>query len=402
MIPRLKPDLKLCELLASINFLKKNAVFNFEDAFKKEMGSSFIQSFAHGRSAIFSILKGLNLEGKEVICPSYTCVVVPNAIVTAGCIPVFVDSKFDDFNMDLDLVEQAITSNTAVIIATSIFGHPVDLDKLAVIKKNYPHIIIIQDCAHSFTVEYRGKSVHQFGDFAIFALNISKIITSIFGGVLITNNQYFYKKIHNYYNSVSIKPNTIKQIKLIAYLFSVFFAFMPSIYRVINILERKGFLNRYVKYYDSNLIDMPKDFLDGFSPVQARVGLVQLKKLKNIIKHRKGIANIYYENLKEIDQIRLPLHLEGSSFSHYVILTNSAKSLLEFMYDNGVQLGELIDYHIPEMSVYQSYRFISNNIALNFPNQVLNLPVHMGIKEKDAKRISHLIKFFFNSRFAQN
>jgi dTDP-4-amino-4,6-dideoxygalactose transaminase len=392
MIPRLKPDLGLAELFASLNFFKKNVISDFENSFRIKLNSKHVLTFAYGRSAIFSILKGLELENGEVICPSYTCVVVPNAIVTAGCIPVFVDSCQQDFNMDLDLLEKAITSKTVAIIATSIFGHPVDLKKLALIKDKYPHILIIQDCAHSFMVYDDGKPVHQFGDFSIFAMNISKIITSIFGGALVINNDLFYKKITNFYHMNVKKPSFKKNIRRFFYLCSIFFAFNSIIYTWTNFLERKGFLDRFVKYFDPNLIDMPKDYLDCLTEVEARVGLIQLKKLDNLIAHRNKIAEIYNRELKDVNFIRLPPSKKGASYSHYVILTEHAKNIRAFLHSKGVQVGELIDYHIPELPVYNHYKFITNNVANQFPGNVINLPVHYGVKENDAIRISRLLK----------
>ena len=66
----------------------------------------------------------------EIILPAYTCVVVANAIVHSGNIPRFVDISLDDYNMNLDLLEQNITEKTGAIIATHLFGYPLNVDLL--------------------------------------------------------------------------------------------------------------------------------------------------------------------------------------------------------------------------------------------------------------------------------
>ena len=161
MIPRLKPAIGWGELKAAFSISRTSDVPRFEKAFSELAGQKHAIAFPYGRTALVGILRALKLSEAEILCPSYTCVVVQHAIVTSGNIPVFIDSDPIDFNMNLDLVDQAITKNTKAIVVTSLFGYPVKLDLIDRIRKRHPDLIIIQDCAHSFFCEENARPVHR-------------------------------------------------------------------------------------------------------------------------------------------------------------------------------------------------------------------------------------------------
>ena len=120
--------------------------------------------------------------------PAYTCSVVAHAVVASGNRPRFVDIALPDYNMDLDCVEAALSERTGAVIATHLFGYPLDVSRLQEIvsaaeARFGTRIAIIQDCAHSFEARFDGRSVSRAGDVAFYGLNISKIMTSIFGGM---------------------------------------------------------------------------------------------------------------------------------------------------------------------------------------------------------------------------
>ena len=147
MTPRLKPKLGSAEFRVALQLGDENDTLRFEKAFARLMGQKYALAFPYGRTGLICLLRALGLKNQEIICPAYTCVVVPHAIVYSGNRPVFVDCGYDSFNMDLDLAEHAITEKTGAIIATSLFGYPVDIDRLESIRRRYPLIHIIQDCA---------------------------------------------------------------------------------------------------------------------------------------------------------------------------------------------------------------------------------------------------------------
>ena len=199
MIPRLKPFVGSEEFL-SLFKTQKNAIEKFEKAFAAEFSTRHALAFPYGRSALWAFFKAMGIQGAEVVQPAYTCSVVGHATVLSNNIPVFVDITLNDYNMDLDLFRKSITAKTRVVLPTHLFGYPMNVDSVNQIVREAEsrfgqRIYIIQDCAHSFEAEWQGRSVINTGDGALFGLNISKQITSIFGGMFTTNDDEIAKKL---------------------------------------------------------------------------------------------------------------------------------------------------------------------------------------------------------------
>ena len=114
LIPRLKPYYTLSDWVASISIFQKNPIETYEKVFSKKFENKYGVMFQHGRTGLYALLKIWGLENDEVICPAYTCVVVPNAIVLSDNIPVFVDSDKESFNMDLNIGVGKYSITTAI------------------------------------------------------------------------------------------------------------------------------------------------------------------------------------------------------------------------------------------------------------------------------------------------
>ena len=247
--------------------------------------------FSHGRVALYSLFKLWGLNNDEILCPAYTCVVVPNAIVLSGNIPVFIDCEKNSWNMSYEEIEKNITNKTRAIVVTHLFGYPMDVHKIEKIVseaeiKYKKKIYVIQDCAHSFGCEWNGQLVTKFGDASFFGLNISKIITSVFGGIVITDDEKLYKGLIEF-REKNFKKGSLKNIKRLLYFLTTCIVFNQYVYGIINWLENKGFLDSYVKYYDENIIDFPKDWKELPCQIEAIIGLSQLKKYDYIIIKKK-------------------------------------------------------------------------------------------------------------------
>ena len=394
MISRFRPSFGWEEMRAALTMPRSDDVARFETGFSQKMGQKYAVAFPYGRTGLILLLEALGLEGKEIICPAYTCVVVPHAIVFSGNRPVFVDSQDSDFNMNLDEVMSVITENTGAIIATSIFGYPVDLDKLDTIKKNYPHIHIIQDCAHSFAAEWKGRPVQREGIAAIFGLNISKMISSVFGGMVTTDDEYLAKKLLKLRFQKLQHPKLLKSLKRFLYLLAVYPTFWPPLYGLVNRLEHSGLLNRFVKYYDDSFIDMPEDYRQGITGIEARVGLEQLKKYDAIINKRRNLAIWYNTQLTEKRGLKLPRLVEGATYSHYVPRVVDRCAIIDQARKNGIQLGELIDYCIPEMPTYSDTQDSKNSftIASKMTQETINLPICIQANNPAAEKVISLWK----------
>jgi perosamine synthetase len=376
VIPRIHPLLGWAEVGAALHWPGADDVARYERAFAASMGQRHAIAFSYGRSALSIALRALLGGGREVICPAYTCVVVAHAIVQSGNIPIFVDSGADDFNMDLGAVEAAITPRTGAIIATSLFGHPVDLDRLDVLRATHPGVLMIQDCAHSFDARWRGRAVQSAGDFAIFGLNISKLLTSIFGGMLTTDDDRLADAIRGARERELAPAGVAKGLRRAVYLAAVLPAFHPWAYSLVARLKDLGLLDRFVRYYQPDLIDMPSDHLQAMSPIEARVGRAQLARHRAILAARARRAAAWHARLAhEPGLLRLPALDVGATWSHFSCLVDDRQGWLTRWRKRGIELGELIEYSIPELPAYGGRRPESFPQAARYARHTVNFPL---------------------------
>lgn len=412
MIPRLKPTLGIKELIAAFQPPRKDNIESFEGVFAELMNQKYALAFPYGRTGLMLLLETLGLKDKEIICPAYTCVVVPHAITYSGNKPVFVDCESDGFNMNLDHVEKAITEKTGAVIATSLFGYPINLDRLDEIRNRHPNIYIIQDCAHSFAAQWKGRHVQKEGMAALFGLNISKTLTSVFGGMITTDNKGIYKKLKITRDRKLKRSGWKKGFRRLLYLLCVYPAFTSPVYALINRLERSGLLNYFVKYYDETLIDMPINYLERMCNLEARVGTANVERYETIINKRRAAAKYYFDHLKDSERgtrntehrvkypipdsfahdpqtFILPPQVEGATYSHFVVQVHDREKCLQQAIHKNVQLGWLIEYNIPEMKAYGGHSPEEFPVAAKYARTTINLPVWGGenIAEKMVKVI---------------
>ncbi len=384
MIPRLKPYYNYKELLAALTPSTGN-IERFESEFAKKFGCAHGVMFSYGRSGIYALLKIWGLQNDEVICPAYTCVVVQHAIVKSGNIPVFIDCAEGSFNMDYDEMEKTITTKTRCIVVTHLFGYPMDVYRVEQIvrdaeKKFGNKIYVIQDAAHSFGAKWKDELVTKFGDAAVFGLNISKIINSVFGGMVITNHEDYYKRLIEFRKSNFKKSGILKSRKRLAYLVSVMIAFNSTIYAIVNWMERKRLLDRFVKYYDEGAIDMPADWDQMPCELEARVGLVQLKKYDEIIRLRQQNARHHIEQFRNNPNVIFLPYDENCTYSHCVALVTDRQKWVDEYLKKGVQLGILIEYSVPEMEAYRKYKRKEYPVARHYSEHTINFPNWAGLK----------------------
>lgn len=378
LTPRLKPNYTFSDWIAALNIFQKKPIESYEKEFANKFQNDYGVMFQHGRTGLYALLKVWELENDEVICPAYTCVVVPNAIVLSGNIPVFVDSSKNSFNMDLNLLEKTITEKTKAIVVTHIFGYPMDVVKVQEIVKNaeqkYGHkIYVIQDAAHSYGAKWQEKLVTKYGDAAIFGSNISKVINSIFGGMVITNSKETYEKLKSWRKSNSKASGFSKSIKRFIYFVAVNIAFNSYVYGFVNWLERIGALDRFVKYFEEDKIYFPTDWDMMPSSIEARVGRNQLKKYNYIMENRIKNAKNWINKFQD-EECQFMQDIQGSTYSHCVALVEDRDEWLEKYRKEGIQLGILIEYSIPYMKAYESYKREEYLVSLEYSKKSINFP----------------------------
>jgi dTDP-4-amino-4,6-dideoxygalactose transaminase len=359
MIPRFKPWLGWPEFFALFK-PNKGTVEKFEKEFAKSFQAVDAVAFPYGRSAQWAFFKAMGVENAEIIMPAYTCSVVAHAVSLSGNTPRFVEIDLHDYNMNLDGAESAINENTRAIIATHTFGYPQDLDRLETMvqraEQRYGHKIwLMQDCCHAFGAEWKGRMIGTSGDVAVYAFNISKLMTSIFGGMLTFQNQALADKVRAWREIHYKKASWMKAMQRRLYLLAVYVAFNEKIYGFTWWLQEKTpLLNRFTKaYHLDEKIHFPPDYLDKMLDVEAAVGLEQLVKYPKIIEHRRRKAKYYNQSLPRRDRWIFPPLVDGATYSHYVVRVPERKPVMDECASKGIQLGTLIQYSIPLLPEYQ-------------------------------------------------
>jgi dTDP-4-amino-4,6-dideoxygalactose transaminase len=359
MIPRFKPLLGWPELLALLK-PSKGAVERFEKGFAQKFQAVDAVSFPYGRSAQWAFFKALGIQDAEIIMPAYTCSVVAHAVSLSGNSPRFIDIDLDDYNMNLDEAEAAINENTRAIIATHTFGYPQNVERLECMVKRAEEkygrkIWLMQDCCHAFGAEWNGRIIGTSGDVSVYALNISKMITSIFGGMLTFQDQVLADQVRAWRDANYRPAGWLKGIHRRLYLLAVYIAFHEKVYSLTWwIHEKTPLLNRFTKaYHLDNKIHFPPDYLDRMLEVEAAVGLTQLERYDDIIARRRANAAWYDQNLERREGWVFPPIRSGATYSHYVVRVTERKQVIDEWAAKGVHLGELIQYSIPLLPEYR-------------------------------------------------
>ncbi len=141
---------------------------------------------ANGSLAIELALQALGIgAGDEVIVPDWTFFATAAAVLMVNAVPVLVDVAPGTGCIDPDLVEQAITSRTAAVIAVHIAGHPADLDQLTALCSRRG-LALVEDCAHAHGSTWNGAPVGTFGDAGTYSFQASKLMTGGEGGAVVS------------------------------------------------------------------------------------------------------------------------------------------------------------------------------------------------------------------------
>ena len=142
--------------------------------------------------------------GDEVIVQSFTFCASSHPITYLGAIPVFVDSEKDSWNIDPDLMEEAIKDRIAktgrkpkAIVPVALYGMPYQIDRIMEIANRYD-IPVVEDAAEGFGSKFNGQVLGTFGKSGVLSFNGNKMITTSGGGALITANEEEWREIMMY------------------------------------------------------------------------------------------------------------------------------------------------------------------------------------------------------------
>ena len=205
MIPISKPDIGPAEEQAVLDVLRSGMLAmgrrttEFEEAWAAYCGVRHAVLMSNGTVASEAVLRAMEIgPGDEVITVSFTFNATVSAILQTGARPVFVDVRPDDFCIDPELVEAAITPRTKAIMPVHLYGLMADMDPLVEIAERHG-LAIIEDAAQAHGATYRGRSAGQFGP-AMFSLYATKNLMSGEGGFVTTDDDELADRLRLYRN----------------------------------------------------------------------------------------------------------------------------------------------------------------------------------------------------------
>lgn len=382
------------KLLFQVGIWKKGgSVKKIEKSFKDYLKVKYVFSFNSGRSALFAILAGMGVKkGDEVLLQAFTCNAAANPILELGAKPIFIDID-KDLNLNPENLERKISSRARVVIIQHTFGNPARIDEIKKICQRR-NLFLIEDCAHAIGARYKGKLCGTFGDAAFFSLGRDKIISSVYGGIAVTNNHQISQKIKNIRESFLLPSNgwILQQVlhPIIFFLALPIFSFF-NIGKVILYLCQKLKVLSPSVYKEEKKGKMSKCFPMKMPNAMAVLALNQFKKLERFGKHRKKIAEIYNQNFTEEQRQDLMKENASPVFMRYPIFIKNAKEVREklkkqnILLDDGWHTLPIVPPGTNLSKMY--YQKGSCPRAENIAKAILNLPTSINISSQKAEKI---------------
>lgn len=353
-----------------------------------------------GRSAEYLILKTLGVGGgDEVVVQALTCVAVPNSVAWTLAKPVYADVG-DNFNISTEDLREKLSERTKAIIVQHSFGIPADI---SAIRKSFPkrkRIPIIEDCALALGATLNGKKVGTLGDVAFFSFGRDKVISSVFGGMILCKKGKFYESLKKERDQMNY-PSPFWLIQQL--LHPIIFSLALPVYNfgfgkyglgkiIIYFSQKLKLISKAVNKEEERGV-RPKVYPLKMPGALSVLALNQLNKLQRFNKHRMKISKLYLNELKNTD-FRLPPKTKGSIWVRYPIVTNDMKKIFEKCKSQGILLGDW--YKLPVVPVANlgqvGYLQGSCKKAERLAGKILNLPTYPTLSLNDARRVVSLVK----------
>lgn len=342
-----KKDIDYLRKSATPNLFSEEIIKKFEKKFADYIGRKYAMTTSSGTAALHLALLSLGIkEEDEVICPSYTCVALLNAINYLGAKPELVDCNFDvkkeDFNISFSELKNKITSKTKAVIVPHMFGYPAEIDKIINLK-----IPVIEDATQALGNFYHNKKLGSYGIISFFSLHYSKMITTGMGGILLTDSKELF--------------------------------------------ERARFLGDYeftiISQRLKSQIDYWVQYNYKMSDLNAVLGISQLSQVNQFIKKRREIAKIYSKSFKKLAEV--PLSFKNHNFWRYIIRTKKdPREVIKKAMSYGIEAGRGV---YPPLHRYLK---MSDKLFPNTEKAILSLiaiPLYPSLNKKE---INYIIKVF--------
>ena len=339
-------------------YIGGNELEQFEQNFANYCGVKFAIGVANGLDALILTLRawkelGKLKDGEEVIVPSNTYIASILAITANDLVPILVDPDIETYNIDPLKIEEAITAKTKVILPVHLYGQLADMPTIMQIANKYK-LLVLEDSAQSHGAEINGTKAGNWGDASGFSFYPGKNLGALGDAGAITTND-------------------------------------AELAQTLKALRNYGSHEKY-----KNLFVGVNSRLDE---IQAAMLDVKLKHLDAEVNHRRTIAKMYLEGIKN-PELSLPLsEVDASQYDQhvwhlFVIRSKKREALQQYLAENGVQT--LIHYPIPphKQQAYKEWNDLSYPISEKIHDEVMSLPIGPTLSLESAQQIIDLCNEF--------
>ncbi len=329
-------DSAVLEVIQSGYYIGGEVVNKFEKSFAKNIGVKNVIGCNSGTDALILALRALEIgSGDEVILPSFSFFATAEAISNVGAKPVFIDVDPQNYLLDLNLIEEAVTSSTKAILPVHLFGCPVDMSAVLSLAREYG-LRVIEDCAQAVGSAWDGKAVGSIGDIGCFSFFPTKNLGAAGdAGAVATNDSELAQKIREL---------------------------------AIHGMPRRYFHTRLG--YNSRL-----------DAVQAAILNVKLTFLPKWINKRQEIASRYFDLLQDLSEINLPLNLDLKenihSWNQFVIRVESSSNKSEIVREKVISSLENIYADLPNSF---SRDFLKTKLYEQGVNTIIYYPIPIHLQ----------------------
>ncbi len=330
------------EVMSGGDFILRRHLEEFEGNIARYIGTKHAIGVNSGTDALYLSARALGFgSGDEVITVGHTFVATVGAIVQCGAKPILVDIA-DDFNIDVEHIEEAITSKTKGIIPVHLNGHPCRMDKIMNLAKKY-NLIVIEDSAQALGAKFKDKMVGSFGNAGTYSFYPAKLLGAPGdGGMVVTNDDNLARKLKALRDNGRVDS--------------------------ADVIECYGWCSRLDNLHAA-ILDM------------------KFKYFNQWIRRRREIAKMYDEGLKGAGDIILSPY-QGKDFfdvyQNYVICSKRRDELVRYLRDSGVEV--LISW--PKPMHHQKALNLSHftlPVTERISEEVLSLPIYPELTDEDVK-----------------
>ena len=325
-------------------------VDTFEQNFAQYIGVNYGVGVASGLDALTLALKAFGFDkNAEVIVPSNTYIATIIAIIQAGLKPILVEPDVVTYNINPNQIEEKITHKTKAILVVHLYGKSCEMTPIMVICNTH-NLKLIEDCAQSHGATYKGKKTGSFGDFGCFSFYPTKNLGALGdGGMVVCNDQEL--------------SNKIKQLR--------------------NYGSSEKYHNEVIGF-NSRLDEVQAGFLS-----------IKLQYLDEINRHKRMLADVYFENLSK--NFIVPI-VNQDFFDVYHIFTirhNKRDELRKYLLNQGVQA----EIHYP-VAPHKQKAMHGGILSGDYPisekihQTTLSLPISFFHTKNDVLRICKTINGF--------